>query len=251
MADYVSALPETFNGLPAAEFSAALEAASDPLVVDVRTAEEFAEGFIEGAVNIPLNELTQNLALLPSLEQEIFVYCGSGHRSAIAMTALNLLGYSNVRSLVGGLNGWTTAELPVSTTPVEYVGGTAPAIDSALLEQVDAFITGIPSGYYNVRALDLSSELFRNPPMLIDVRSDGEWGSGHLNEAVNIPLADFFATASALPDDLAAPIVVYDGPQHRSSMAMTMLRLLGYENVRTLAGGIGAWEGAGLPLAEQ
>ena len=249
LTDYVTTLPESFNGLSAADLNAELESGSDALLVDVRTADEYAEGFIEGAVNVPLNELTQHLDLLPSLDQNIVVYCGSGHRSAIAMTSLNLLGYTNVRSMMGGFGAWTAAELPVSQTPVEYAAATAPAIDPALLESVDTYLAGIPAGYYTVRALDLSSEVLRNPVTLIDVRTTDEWSSGHIDGAVNIPLSDLFA--AELPQDMAAAIVVYDNPTHRSSMAMTMLRLLGYENVRALAGGVGAWESAGLPLMAQ
>jgi rhodanese-related sulfurtransferase len=251
MADYVSTLPETFNGLAAADFSAELETTADVLLLDVRMADEYAEGLIEGAVNVPLNELTQHLDLLPNLDQNILVYCGSGHRSAIAMASLNLLGYTQVRSLLGGFGAWTAAELPVSQTPVASAGGTAPAVDPALLEAVNTYLVGIPAGYYSVRALDLSSELVRNPPLLIDVRSDSEWSSGHLEGAILMPLSDFFTLEAQLPQDMTAPIVVYDNPTHRSSMVMTFLRLLGYENVRTLAGGIGAWQNAELPLVTQ
>lgn len=63
-----------------------------------------------------------------------------------------------------------------------------------------------------VRALDLSSELFRNPPLLIDVRSDSEWTSGHIEAAVNIPLTDLFAETPQLPQDMAAPIRFRERP---------------------------------------
>ena len=251
MASYVSTLPDSFNGVSATDLAAELTSSADLLLVDVRTPDEFADGFIAGAVNIPLNELLQHLDLLPNLDQNILVYCGSGHRSAIAMTSLSLLGYTHVRSLLGGFGSWKAAELPVSTTPVAYVAGAAPAVDPALFDKVNAYIAGIPAGYYTVRALDLSSELVRNPPFLIDVRTDSEWASGHIADAVHMPLASFFTLESQLPTDLAAPIVVYDNPTHRSSMTMTFLRLLGYQNVLTLAGGTGAWQTAGLPLVTQ
>lgn len=251
MVDYVETLPPTFNGLSPVDLSAELASSAELMLVDVRTPDEYAEGFIEGAINLPLNELTMHLDLLPNLDQNIVVYCGSGHRSAIAMTALNLLGYTNVRSMLGGFGAWTSAALPVSQTPVDVFMGTAPAFDPALFDQVNTYMTSIPAGYYTVRALDLSSELVRNPPLLIDVRTDSEWAGGHIEGAVNLPLSDLFTLEDQLPQDLAAPIVVYDNPTHRSSMALTVLRLLGYENTRALAGGTGAWESAGLPLVGQ
>lgn len=248
---YASALPESFNGVSAADLSAELNSGAELMLVDVRTTDEYSEGFIEGAVNIPLNELTQHLDLLPSLDQNIVVYCGSGHRSAIAMTALNLLGYTNVRSLLGGFGSWKAAEFAVSQTPVEVVAGTAPMVDPALFDKVNSYITSIPNGYYTVRALDLSSELFRNPPLVVDVRTDSEWAAGHIENALHVPITSIAALEAQLPQDMAAPIVVYDNPTHRSSMTMTFLRLMGYENVRALAGGIGAWEKEGLPLVSE
>jgi rhodanese-related sulfurtransferase len=52
------------------------------------------------------------------------------------------------------------------------------------------------------------------------------------------------------PEDLAAPIVVYCGSGHRSTIAMTILWSYGYEDVHSLRGGFGAWAEAGHPVAE-
>jgi rhodanese-related sulfurtransferase len=251
LADYTAALPDTFGAIRVNDLAAELEANPDLFLVDVRTADEYAEGFIEGAINIPISELTQHLDLLPAKDAPIVVVCGSGHRSAVAMTALNLLGYTNVRSMLSGMNAWTAAELPVSQTPVEAVAGAAPELDPAVFEPVNGFISTIPAGYYTVRPADLGAELIENPPLLIDVRTDGEWADGHIEGAVHLPLRDLLTTPDLLPEDLAAAIVVYDNPTHRSSMAMTFLRLLGYENVRALGGGVGAWTNAGQALVTE
>lgn len=47
-------------------------------------------------------------------DAEILVYCGSGHRSTMAMTMLLTNGYTNVTSLKGGFGAWVAAELPVA-----------------------------------------------------------------------------------------------------------------------------------------
>ncbi|MGQ9910740.1 MAG: rhodanese-like domain-containing protein [Candidatus Flexifilum sp.] len=248
LADYLASLPETFNAMRVADVAAELAAENDWVIVDVRPADEYAEGHIAGAINIPLPEVTQSLALLPDKEADIIVVCGGGHRSAMTMTALGLLGYENVRSMLSGMTGWANAGNPVVTEPVTVEPGTAPQFDPALFEVVDQFITGIPQDYWVVRAPDLSVELVENPPILIDVRTDGEWANGHLEGAIHIPLDTFMASLDQLPDDLAAPIVVYDNPTHRSSIALVFMRLLGYENVRVLAGGTGAWTNAGFAL---
>ncbi len=251
LASYVSALPGTFNALRVDDLAAVLASTTEVVLVDVRTADEYLEGFIEGAVNIPLQELPQHLDLLPNLEQNIIVYCGSGHRSAIAMTALNLLGYKNVRSLMGGFGAWTKAGQPVSTEVPVVEPGTAPAVDPAVYDVVNNFLSGIPAGYYTVKAIDLKVELTENPPVLIDVRTDAEWQQGYIDGSLHLTLSDFMNLEAEWPEDLTTPIVIYDNPTHRSTMAMTFMRLMGYENVRVLAGGTAAWTNDMLPLVTE
>ncbi len=76
-------------------------------------AEIEKDGFIAGAVNIPVREVLKNLDKLPALDQPIVIYCGSGHRGGMVMAALQLLGYTDVKNLGGGLGAWKKAELPV------------------------------------------------------------------------------------------------------------------------------------------
>jgi rhodanese-related sulfurtransferase len=150
--------------------------------------------------------------------------------------------------MIGGIGAWTAAEFPLSTSVPQHAAGTAPRIDPALLDQVDAFVSAIPTDYYTIRPAGLGVELAGNAPVLIDVRTDGEWASGHIQGAVHIPFRDLMADQNLWPADPSTAIVVYDSPVHRSSMAMTYLRLLGYENVRTLSGGSAGWQNAGFPL---
>jgi rhodanese-related sulfurtransferase len=243
---YLSSLPETFNAVRPDGLAEELASDDVPFLLDVRTVDEYTESHIEGAINIPLQELTQNLDLLPAQDANIVVYCGSGHRSALAMEALNLLGYSNTRSLLTGFANWSGA---TSDVPVEAEVGTAPEIDPALFEAIDGYISSIPDGYFIVRADALNEELFENEIFLIDVRTDGEFEAGYIEGAVHIPLEQLVARMDEWPQDLATAIVVYDNPTHRSTMAMEIMQILGYENVRTLGGGFGAWSNADLPVA--
>jgi rhodanese-related sulfurtransferase len=246
LTDYFAALPQTFNALRPADLKAEIDAATEMVLVDVRTADEFAEGFIANAINIPLNEVTAHLDMLPNLDANIVVYCGSGHRSAMVMMALNMLGYTNVRSMLSGFGAWAAAEYPTSTDVVVVEAGTAPVFDEAVFAVVEEFMTSIPAGYWTVRAADLSVELVENPPFLVDVRTEGEYGNGYIAGALHIPMTDIMTRLAELPTDV--PLVIYDNPTHRSTMAMVALRLLGYEDVRVLAGGTGAWEKAGFTL---
>lgn len=74
------------------------ETANTPLIVDVRTPEEFRTGAFPGAVNIPLDELQVRVNELGSKSREITLYCASGARSAYGQRGLMQMGFTNVRN---------------------------------------------------------------------------------------------------------------------------------------------------------
>ena len=78
----------------------------DYLIVDVRRPDEFTEGHIAGAVNVP-NETIEDVApdALPDKEQTLFIYCRSGNRSKEASQKLADMGYTNVYEF-GGISTW-------------------------------------------------------------------------------------------------------------------------------------------------
>jgi rhodanese-related sulfurtransferase len=76
------------------------------ILLDVRSPEEFAEGYIKGAKLLPLGELAQKAAsVLPNKNALILVYCHSGMRAGTAVNQLNKMGYTNVFSF-GGIMSW-------------------------------------------------------------------------------------------------------------------------------------------------
>ncbi|WP_211183419.1 rhodanese-like domain-containing protein [Thalassotalea sp. Y01] len=77
------------------------------LLLDVRTAEEFQEGHIPGAVNISHTELAANLQKLESYkDKNIVVYCRSGRRAGIAIEELKQQGFKHLTHLQGDMNLW-------------------------------------------------------------------------------------------------------------------------------------------------
>lgn len=74
-------------------------------LLDVRTSAEFSEGHIEGAHNIPVQELASRLAELPGKDRAIVVYCRSGRRSKDASTQLAQAGYAALYDL-GPMSAW-------------------------------------------------------------------------------------------------------------------------------------------------
>ena len=78
----------------------------DYIILDVRRPDEFAEGHIPGAINIPNEEIgTAEIAELPDKSQLILVYCRSGRRSKEASEKLVKLGYTNIVEF-GGILDW-------------------------------------------------------------------------------------------------------------------------------------------------
>lgn len=79
-------------------------AADDALWIDVRTAQEFSDGHVTQAVNIPYEEIAGQInAIAPDKDALIYVYCRSGRRSGIAKDTLDGLGYTQVIN-IGGLD---------------------------------------------------------------------------------------------------------------------------------------------------
>lgn len=224
-----------------------------PFVLDVREASELEEnGYIEGSFNIPVREVLDNLDKLPGLDEPIVVTCASGHRGSMVMAALKMLGYTNVRNLGGGINAWKKAELPLVTgsLPEAPAAISTPIVeDEALYTMLNDFLSNLPEGFYSIKTDKLNELLVENPPLIIDVRSKGEWDKdGYIEGSINLPFSDFFADMSQVPADKDAKIIVTCASGHRGAMIMMALRLMGYTDVSNLAGGIGAWKSAGLPV---
>ena len=81
-------------------------------IIDVRTPEEYAEGHVEGAKLIPVDELADRLAEVPK-DRQVYVYCRSGKRSARAAALLASQGFDKVENVLGGILAWQAAGHPV------------------------------------------------------------------------------------------------------------------------------------------
>ena len=103
---------------------AALAAEKGTLIIDVSEADEYAAGHLPGAVHVPRGMLEFKIASIAPLqdlsEEErlshpIVVYCSHGGRGTLSAKTLQDMGYTNVRSLRGGLFGWRSQDLPTES----------------------------------------------------------------------------------------------------------------------------------------
>ena len=106
-----------------------------PLILDVRTSEEWQKSRLPGSINIPLAELEERLHELPH-DRDIVIVCASGFRSAIAVGILERGSFKSVSNLSGGLAAWLEAGKKLNSgsfhTPVpSKCGIKSPLADSA------------------------------------------------------------------------------------------------------------------------
>jgi len=85
-----------------------------PFVLDVRTAGEFADGHLEGATLLPIQQMQKRIGeLAPHRQEPVFIYCATGNRSTVAAKLLVDAGFEQVINLRRGIVDWKAAGLPI------------------------------------------------------------------------------------------------------------------------------------------
>jgi rhodanese-related sulfurtransferase len=93
-------------------------------------------------------------------------------------------------------------------------------------------------------------ELMSSPPagaLILDVRTQAEFSSGHVPGAVNIPHDELALRLSDLDSETDRPVIVYCRSGKRAGLASTVLLEAGYTNVLHLDGDMNGWKASGLP----
>ena len=95
---------------------------------------------------------------------------------------------------------------------------------------LDKYLMEIPSGYYAIANVqELKNLMADRQALLVDVREPSEYQSGHIPNAINIPLRSISRNLSKIPSD--CPVILYCSTGYRSSMGVMTLHLLNYDNV--------------------
>lgn len=105
--DVSTTLSPTFDSVSAHRFNTGMQK-KNTVILDVRTAEEYMEGHIEGARNYDFysGEFNSELAKLDRTKI-YYIYCRSGNRSSQTVAMMQEMGFMNVVQLEGGVNAWT------------------------------------------------------------------------------------------------------------------------------------------------
>ena len=187
-------------------------------VLDTRDPSEFASAHLAGAINIGLGGQYATWAgTILDTTQPILIVAQPGAETESAMR-LGRIGFDQVAGfLEGGLAAvGSRRELVVSTDRLSP--------ETAAQRMASAM-----------------------PPLAIDVRSPRERAEKWIADTAHRPLNSLRTTALVLPRD--RPLLVFCAGGYRSSMAASLLQRDGFTNVSELAGGIAAWESAGLPVS--
>ena len=199
----------------------------DYLILDVRTPEEYAEGHLEGAKLIPVSELEDKLNEIPK-DKPVVVYCRSGRRSATAADILVENGFSQVYDM-GGIIDWQEKGYPI-------------IVEKKTVKE------------FNTITVDEAYKIFISTQdyLFIDVRSEDEYKSGHIEGAIHIPVSEIKNRLDELPID--RPIIVYCNGSgcDRSGRAAKILTENGFTQVYDMVGlGIFEWEEKGYPIIKE
>ncbi len=197
--------------------------AEGALVVDIRSATDYAVRAAAGTVNIPLDKSFNTWAgwLVPYGREFYLLVDESCARCLDEATHdLAMIGLDRVSG---------------------YFGATA--LDAALAGGVD--VAAVPQ----IDVAGLASRLERGDVTVIDVRGRAEWEAGHLPNVRNIPVGYLADRLGDIPND--RPVVVHCQAGARSAIAASVLRAHGVRNVINLKGGFAAWAAAGNPVVAE
>jgi rhodanese-related sulfurtransferase len=213
-AESLTGLPRVV-ALPAAEVCKL--ASQGSLVLDVRDAASFGAGHVAGALNIGLGGQFASWAgsLIP-ITSPIVIVADSDEKVEEAQLRLARVGLENVQGyLKGGMKAWEEAGL-----------------EAGMVSQISV--------------ADLKALIETQPDLqLIDVRRPAEYESGHAPRAVTAPLANLRALLPGLGLEVTKPTALICAGGYRSSAATSILRQLGFKNLRNVTGGTKAWIEAG------
>ncbi|MCB9539582.1 MAG: MBL fold metallo-hydrolase [Myxococcales bacterium] len=179
------------------------------VVVDIRSPEAFAGACLPDALALPLDMLPSYAGWFLPAQRRIGLVADHADDAIEATRQLARLGYDDVLGyLAGGMTAWEVSGRP----------------------------------YDRIRAVPVQTLARRGRPgddyLLLDVRSDEEWESGHLPGATHAPLDALTEHLRALPDD--RPVTTFCGSGRRAIIAASVLKRAGFDEVEDCLGSMAA-----------
>lgn len=188
--------------------------AQGAVVIDTRSADEFAAGHIPGTVNIPEDNSFTNWAGW-------------------------LLGYEQTFYLIGSEATIRQAVRDLIYIGLDNIGG---YFDPSILETWP----GKLQSYSTTTPTEIADEILKGKVTVLDIRALSEWNEGHLPGAKHIMLGYLPKRIMEIPTD--KPVVIHCRTQNRSAIGASVLQAKGIPNVVKMEAGYQGWAAAGLPI---
>lgn len=188
------------------------------LILDTRSAETFAKGFIPNSINIGLNGSFAMMVgdLIPDIQQEILLVTDEGKEEE-SIIRLSRVGYDHaIGFLKGGIEAWQAAG-----------------------KEVDKVNRISPQDF---------EKQYSDNPIVFDVRRKSEYDSEHVLNAKNVPLSQINNHLAEFPKD--KPFIIYCAGGYRSMIAASILKQRGWDNFVDIEGVFGAIAKTAVPKTD-
>ena len=194
----------TYKNITGTEAEKIMKDSNDILILDVRDANEYNEGHIVDAINIPVDEVEKRISELESFKDKtVLVYCKSGKRSITASETLVKNGFKDVSNVEDGVSEY-------EYNLVKYTDLTASQFEKMISENSDAII--------------------------LDPRDKKDFNKGHIENSINIPLSNLESRLDELDKD--KPVLIYCNVGRKSAEAANILQNNGFSKVYNAIDGV-------------
>lgn len=187
------------------------ELKNSSVIIDTRHPEIFAKGYIQGSINIPIEGAFYKWAI-QVVPKESAIILITDNEDTINDT-IRQLAYINLNNVLGFIVFDSNSMMEKETLKLLNVND--------LNDNIDDFY-------------------------VVDVRTPPEWNDGHIESAHHMDLIEFKQKLESIPKDKQVAITC--GAGFRSSIAASILKASGHDNVASIQGGMRAWNQANLPI---
>jgi hydroxyacylglutathione hydrolase len=211
-------LLQVLRPIPLAEFLALAEAGAQ--VVDVRLPDRFAHGHLRGSINIGLDgQFASWAGTVLDANQPILLIAPPGRETEAALR-LGRIGFDRMQ-------GYLAEGMEALADRPDLLART----ERRSVEEIAGELTAVEA------------------PLIVDVRSTGEYATKHIAGSTNVPLSRLRDSVQQIPR--GRHIYLHCAGGYRSSIAASLLSRAGRTDVTEMAGGLAAWEAAGQPVVRE
>lgn len=254
-------MPDDINKIDQVAFVDKVKAGDSMTILDIRSADAYAEGHIKGAISMPWGpKLADDLTKIPN-DKPVMIYCVTGQTAGQTVALLNIAGFDAKSVNLGwnlGISKVEGVDAVIDKTPTEFDASVNTKIDPDIKKAIEDYYAGLETATnknYKISEDDAKKALDEKNATVafLDVRKADDYAKGHIEGAVNIPfgkgMEEQFGT---LPMDKTIIVYCYTG--QTAGQTVAGLRLLGYDAVSlnsgtgTAATGTSGWTNKGYPL---